>query len=70
MLIEFFLHRQLMHKTRVMIQSKDLVWFYGISTIERYLMPNPLYIYISNIYDSWHSLPNPVYPNIFDIYDL
>ena len=30
-----------------------LVWFYGISTIVGYLMPNPLYIYIyiSNIYD-------------------
>ena len=28
-----------------------LVWFYGISTIVGYLMPNPLYTYISNIYD-------------------
>ena len=28
-----------------------LVGFYGISTIVGYLMPNPLYIYISNIYD-------------------
>ena len=27
------------------------VGFYGISTIEGYLMPNPLYTYISNIYD-------------------
>ena len=26
-----------------------LVWFYGISTIEDYLMPNPLYTYISNM---------------------
>ena len=25
------------------------VGFYGISTIEGYLMPNPLYTYVSNI---------------------
>ena len=29
----------------------NLVWFYGISTIVSYLMPNPLYTYILNIYD-------------------
>ena len=29
----------------------DLVGFYGISTIVDYLMPDPLYTYISNIYD-------------------
>ena len=28
-----------------------LVWFYGISTFLVYLMPNPLYTYILNIYD-------------------
>ena len=28
-----------------------LVWFYGISSIIGYLMPNPLYTYILNIYD-------------------
>ena len=28
-----------------------LVWFYGISTIAGYLMPNPLYTYVLNIYD-------------------
>ena len=28
-----------------------LVWFYGISTIVGYLMPNPIYTYILNIYD-------------------
>ena len=28
-----------------------LVWFYGISTIVGYLMPNPLYTNILNIYD-------------------
>ena len=28
-----------------------LVSFYGISTIVGYLMPNPLYTYILNIYD-------------------
>ena len=27
-----------------------LVWFYGISTIEGYLMPNPFYTYILNIW--------------------
>ena len=27
------------------------VWFYGISTIVGYLMPNLLYAYILNIYD-------------------
>ena len=27
------------------------VWFYGISTSVSYLMPNPLYTYILNIYD-------------------
>ena len=36
-----------------------LVWFYGISAIGSYLMPNPLYTYILNIYDLvwlvlWH----------------
>ena len=36
-----------------------LVGFYGISTIAAYLMPNPLYTYILNIYDLvwlglWH----------------
>ena len=29
----------------------SLVWLYGISTIVGYLMPNPLYTYILNIYD-------------------
>ena len=28
-----------------------LVWFYGLSTIVSYLMPNPFNIYILNIYD-------------------
>ena len=28
-----------------------LVWFYGISTIVGYFMPNPVYTYISNMYD-------------------
>ena len=27
------------------------VWFYGISTMVGYLMANPLYTYILNIYD-------------------
>ena len=29
----------------------SIVWFYGISTIVGYLMPNPLHAYILNIYD-------------------
>ena len=29
----------------------SLVGFHGISTIVGYLIPNPLYTYISNIYD-------------------
>ena len=28
-----------------------LVWFHGISTLVGYLMPNPIYTYILNIYD-------------------
>ena len=31
----------------------SLVWFYGISTIVGYLMPNPLYTYIRNIWLGW-----------------
>ena len=50
-----------------------LVGFYGMSTIVCYLMPNPLYTYISNIYDLvWfgfygisnfvgYLMPNPFY---------
>ena len=29
----------------------DLIWFYGISTIVGYLMPNPVYTYKLNIHD-------------------
>ena len=57
-----------------------LVGFYGISTIVSYLMPNPFYAYILNIYDLvWfydistivgYSMPNPCYTYILDIYDL
>ena len=28
-----------------------LVWFYGTSTIVGYLMSNPLYTYVLNMYD-------------------
>ena len=28
-----------------------LVWFYGISTIVGYLMPNPVFTYVLNIYN-------------------
>ena len=62
-----------------------LAWFYGISIIVGYLMPNTLYTYILNIYDLvwfglvWfygistiicYSRPNPLYTYILDIYDL
>ena len=29
----------------------SLGWFYGLSTIVGYLMPNPVFTYILNIYD-------------------
>ena len=29
--------------------TQNLDWFYGMSTIVAYLMPNPVYTYISNI---------------------
>ena len=29
----------------------SLVWFYGISTIVGYLMSNPVFTYVSDIYD-------------------
>ena len=62
-----------------------LVGFYGISPIVGYLMPNPLYTYILNIYDlvglGWvgfygistivgYLMPNPLYTYILNIYDL
>ena len=59
-----------------------LVGFYGISTIVGYLMPDPLYTYISNIYDLVlvefygistivvYLIPNPLHTYILDIYDL
>ena len=56
------------------------VGFYGISTIVGYLMPNPLYTNILNIYDLvgfygistivGYLMPNPLYTNILNIYDL
>ena len=58
------------------------VWFHGISTIVDYLMPNPLYTYILNIYDlglvgfygistiAGYLMPNPLYTYILNIYDL
>ena len=35
--------------------EKYMVMFYGISSIVGYLMPNPIYKYILNIYDFWPS---------------
>ena len=60
----------------------SLVGFYGISMIIGYLMPNPVYTYILNIYDLvWlrfygisviigYLMPNPVYTYILNIYYL
>ena len=56
-------------------------WVYGISTVVGYLMSNPLYTYVLNIYDLiWlfygistivgYLMPNPLYTYILDIYDL
>ena len=55
-----------------------LVWFYGISTIIGYLMLNPVYTYILNIYDLvWfygisiivgYLMPNPLYTYILNVY--
>ena len=35
-----------------------LVWFYGITTIVGYLLPNPLYTYILNIRGSLNKFPD------------
>ena len=32
--------------TNKIINGKGFVWFYGISTIVGYIMPNPFYTYI------------------------
>ena len=58
----------------------DLVWFYGISTIVGYLIQNPLYTYVLNIYDLvWfysistivgYLIQNPLYTYVLNIYDL
>ena len=57
----------------------DLGGFYCVSTIVGYLMPNPLNIYILNIYDLVglvlygistivdYLMPNPLYTYILDI---
>ena len=61
--------------------SFDLVWFYGISTIVGYLMPNPLYTYILNIWFGLvgfygistivgYLMPNPFYTYILNIHDF
>ena len=57
-----------------------LVWFYSISTVVGYLMPNSFYAYILNIYDLvWfcgtstvvgYLMPNTLYTYILNIYDL
>ena len=53
-----------------------LVEFDSISTIVGYLMPNPLYTYISNILGfmtptiAGYLMPNPLYTYILNTYDL
>ena len=59
-----------------------LFGFDGISTIVGYLMPNPLYTYILNIYDLVlvgfdgistivdYLMPNPLYAYILNIYNF
>ena len=58
-----------------------ILGLYGISSIEVYLMPNPLYSYISYIGFGWvgfygistivgYLMPNPLYTYILNIYDL
>ena len=42
---------QLVEIKQLKLSWFGLVGFYGISTIVGYLMPNPLYTYILNIYD-------------------
>ena len=54
-------------------------WFYGISTIIGYLMPNPRNTYILNIWFGWvgfygiltivgYLMPNPLYTYILNIW--
>ena len=58
-----------------------MVRFYGMSTIVGYLMANPLYTYILDIYDFFvgfygmstivgYLIPNPLYTYISNIEDL
>ena len=57
-----------------------MVWFYGISTIVIYLMPNPFYTYLLNnmIWFGWvlwhiklsYLMPNSFYTYLLNIYDL
>ena len=75
-------HKNKHKKVRKVILGEliGLIWFYGISSIVGYLVPNPLYRYIFNIYDLvWfygissivgYLMSNPLYRYIFNIYDL
>ena len=42
---------QIKFQTQNLLNRFGWVEFYGISTIVGYLMPNPVYTYISNIHD-------------------
>ena len=45
-----------------------LVWFDGISTDVGYLMPNPVDIYISNIYYSWADFVDNIFKGDWDLF--
>ena len=51
-LVLYFFCDCLMYSLIVGLVWFGLVWFYGISTIVGYLMPNPFYTFILNIHDS------------------
>ena len=38
-------------QTIALLRSARILWFYGISTIVGYLMSNPVYSYMLDIYD-------------------
>ena len=53
-LLQFEINSEISHKIKSLVYKDlepgfGLVWFYGISTIVGYLMPNPVFTYILNI---------------------
>ena len=43
---EYLVDNILNKQELICLHTNGLVWFYGISTIVGYLMPNPVYLYI------------------------